>query len=160
MSAEEVSYWSMLGTWLAAISTTAAVLVALFLPSIQKYRHDQELNSNSRKLLRAQLVNINENVVTHKQAADKGIIVENPVVSFNYLPHEILSVLSPAELVTIYKLKSDLELTEQLRSKALQASKVNPSGSDTSVLGTSYKECINNLVIKSNEVLAAWADLS
>ncbi|MEZ8226858.1 hypothetical protein A165_17105 [Vibrio tasmaniensis ZS-17] len=156
MSVEDVSYWSMLGTWLAAIATTLAVLVALFLPSYQKKQNDIENNRNAKKLLRSQLVNINENAILHQQSLAKTVIAENPVFNFNYLPHEVLSALSSAELTNIYKLKSDLDLAEQLRKSALQASKVNPSGENTIFFAESYSEYIDKLVLKTQEALRVW----
>ncbi|MFA0192749.1 hypothetical protein AB4451_23390 [Vibrio lentus] len=102
------------------------------------------------------MVNINENAILHQQSLAKTVIAENPVFNFNYLPHEVLSALSSAELTNIYKLKSDLDLAEQLRKSALQASKVNPSGENTIFFAESYSEYIDKLVLKTQEALRVW----
>ncbi|EKO3708848.1 hypothetical protein LO977_003144 [Vibrio metschnikovii] len=155
MTADDISYWSMIGTCGAAIATFLAVVVALLLPKLEINRVKKDAKDNADKLIRAQLLVVSDRLASHLDAVQRYQVLDTPVASISHLPTEVVSSLDVPKLTSIYSLNHDLDLAERSRFKAYSLLK-DTSSDEFKAHREAYSDWVKNLYKKANELLGEF----
>ncbi|MGC9424045.1 MULTISPECIES: hypothetical protein [unclassified Vibrio] len=155
MTVEAISYWNMVGTWVAAIATFLAVLAAFWLPKMEVKRVKKDAKDSADKLVRAQLLVVSDRLASHLDAIKEHKVLDAPVGNISHLPNEVVSALDVPKLTSLYSLNHDLNVAESSRRKAHNLL-TNTSSAEFQVHVTAYSDWINNLYIKVNELMAEF----
>ncbi|EGR1393908.1 hypothetical protein ACCF70_004548 [Vibrio parahaemolyticus] len=155
MTADDISYWNMIGTWGAATATFLAVVVALLLPKMEINRVKKDAKNNANKLVRAQLLVVSDRLASHLDAVHSRGVLDTPVENISHLPNEVVSSLDVPKLTSLYSLSHELDLAERSRQKAYSLL-TDISSDEFQVHVAVYSDWINHLYKKVNELVAEF----